>query len=385
MGEREQSQLHVWSDSVGGKDSQFTNAAELDWAFCVPVRENNSHRWLLYVCGSFGKPPGPDAIRTPQDLAGELKFAELISEFAAEIRQARRMQRRHTQLSKFFSPSIMGTLESAIDGPIGALSPREAQITVLFCDLRGFSRHSEKSQEDLLALLERVNDALLVMTNNILKHDGAIADFQGDAALGFWGWPTEQPQAPVLACRAALGILHEFQQAEQGDSLADFQVGIGIAHGRAIAGTIGTDLQSKIGVFGPVVNLGARLEGLTKQLRASILMDEETAEVAQHHLAADEATLIRRERVQPAGMDHPVRVTELTPPVDPLSASSVEEISQFESAVELMIDGDWHASFECLERLPVSFRAREFLMQHIALNNYAVPEGWNGVIEMDRK
>lgn len=382
--ERGQSQIHVWSQD-GMQDAKFTNSADLDWAFCVPVRESDSRGWLIYVCGTFGKPAGPDAICTPQDLAGELKFAELIAEFAAEIRQARRMERQHTQLAKFFSPSIMSTLESAIDGPIGSLAPRESEITVLFCDLRGFSRKSEKSQQDLLALLERVNDALLVMTNGILKHDGAIADFQGDAALGFWGWPADQPNAPVLACQAALSILHEFQQAEQGDSLAEFQVGIGIAHGLAIAGAIGTDLQSKIGVFGPVVNLGARLEGLTKQLGASILMDHATAELARDHLALSEGRFIQREQVQPAGMDQPVRVTELVPDEASVPAVSDPRIIDFEAAIKLLQDGQWQDCHNRLAQLPAEFRGREFLMQHIEDNGFLPPQDWNGVIEMHRK
>ena len=75
-------------------------------------------------------------------------------------------------------------------------------------------------------------------------------------------------------------IQQEFQKARNtpGHSLSGFQVGIGVAHGRAIAGKIGTTEQIKVGAFGPTVNLGARLESLTKTLNASILMDEATAE-----------------------------------------------------------------------------------------------------------
>ena len=68
-------------------------------------------------------------------------------------------------------------------------------MTVLFCDLRGFSRESERSADDLFGLLERVSRALGVMTHHILEEGGVIGDFHGDAAMGFWGWPIAQADA----------------------------------------------------------------------------------------------------------------------------------------------------------------------------------------------
>ena len=137
---------------------------------------------------------------------------------------------------------------------------------MLFCDLRGFSRHSERSAEDLLGLLNRVSQALGVTTHEIREQGGVLGDFHGDAAMGFWGWPLAQPDAAVRACLAALAIRAEFAATAQrpDDPLADFRVGIGIATGRAVAGKIGTVDQVKVTVFGPVVNLASRLEGMTK-------------------------------------------------------------------------------------------------------------------------
>ncbi len=156
------------------------------------------------------------------------------------------------------------------------LAPREAEVAVLFCDLRGFARHSERSADDLLGLLNRVSRALGVTTHAIREQGGVLGDFQGDAAMGFWGWPLPQPDAAVRACQAALAIRAEFEAAAQRseDPLADFRMGIGIATGRAVAGKIGTVDQVKVTVFGPVVNLASRLEGMTKILQAPILLDE---------------------------------------------------------------------------------------------------------------
>src|SRR4029450_11982130 len=158
--------------------------------------------------------------------------------------------------------------------PEQVLAPREADVTVLFCDLRGFTRESERSAGDLLGLLQRVSQALGVMTHEILAQGGVVGDFHGDAAMGFWGWPIVQPDSVERACRAALGIRAAFGSE---DVLSDFRVGIGMASGRAGAGKIGTVGQVKVRVFGPGVNLASRLETMTRQLRASILIDPPTA------------------------------------------------------------------------------------------------------------
>ena len=123
----------------------------------------------------------------------------------------------------------------------------------MFCDLRGFSQRLENEAGDLIGLLERVSRALGVMTHHILENSGVTGDFQGDATLGFWGWPFPSPDAAVNACRAALGIRAAFAKAAatKNHPLADFEMGIGIAHGRAVAGKIGTAEQVKVTVFGP--------------------------------------------------------------------------------------------------------------------------------------
>ena len=122
----------------------------------------------------------------------------------------------------------------------------EREIPVLFCDVRGFSKKSEELQGDLLTLLKSVSAALGVMAGGIVERDGAIADFQGDAALGFWGWPTELLEGPVPACRSALAIYRAFRHGVQKTDglLFGFSIGMGVAHGRALAGQIGTNQPS---------------------------------------------------------------------------------------------------------------------------------------------
>jgi len=224
------------------------------------------------------------------------------------------------------------------------------------------------------------------MTTGILKYDGVIADFQGDAALGFWGWPTSGDEGPLAACRAAAHIQQAFYQARSDprSPLRDFQVGIGIATGQAIAGQIGTLEQSKVGAFGPVVNQGARLESLTKQLGAAILIDDATAAVVRAR-AGGELRCRRLGRVQPYGMSLPVAIAELIAPWQDSANFTTEAIQQFEAAVDAVAAGDWREAAALLTALPSDDRGRAFLLDHLVAQGLQPPEDWDGVLRLSQK
>jgi adenylate cyclase len=268
-----------------------------------------------------------------------------------------------------------------------ALAPRETEVSVLFCDLRGFSLRSEKSAADLLGLLRRVSTALGVMTRQILDHGGVVGDFHGDAAMGFWGWPITQADSAAKAANAALEIRREFTAAAKSEdtTLADFQVGIGIATGRAVAGKIGSADQVKATVFGPVVNLASRLESMTKTFRAPILLDETTARAVREKIPASVARVRRVARVRPFGMDAAVEVSELLPPLEDYPQLSEQGLSDYEAALAAFEAGDWIDAFERLHRVPARDKVKDFLTVYIAQHNRTPPRGWDGVIALSNK
>jgi len=264
-----QSMLHVWHGAASATPESFTASDTFDWAFCVPVSGKACRGWGLYVAGRFNaERTGVTPTSDPTDLREDVKFTELVAAMLSSLRQMRLLEHRHATLSQFFSPVVLDTL--AVEDPEIVLAPRETEVSVLFCDLRGFSRESERQSGDLLGLLQRVSRALGVMTHHIRQQGGVVGDFQGDAAMGFWGWPLPQKDAVLRTCRAALAVRAEFE------ATTGFHAGIGVATGKAVAGKIGTIDQVKVTVFGPVVNLASRLEGMTKILRAPILLDAAT-------------------------------------------------------------------------------------------------------------
>jgi adenylate cyclase len=379
--------LHCWGLAEPSGSAFTVGAERFDWAFCTPVRSEACRGWGIYVAGRFAAEGATATVSEwkETELRDDLKFTELVAAILGALRQVKVLQGKQASLSHFFSPAVLRTLTEG--DPELALAPREAEVAILFCDLRGFSRHAEQNAGSLLTLLERVSKALGIMTQNILDHGGVIGDFHGDAAMGFWGWPIPTPDMVERACLAALGIRTFFEGVARQlkHPLAGFQVGVGIATGRAVAGKIGTVDQVKVTVFGPVVNLASRLEGMTKILRAQILLDEPTARVVRERLRPEMARWRRVARVKPYGLDNALTVTELLPPAAQYPELTDAHLADHERAVDALLQGDWAEAYDLLRRMPPQDRVPDFLTVHIAKYDRRPPPGWNGVIELESK
>ncbi|MHC4880701.1 MAG: adenylate/guanylate cyclase domain-containing protein, partial [Planctomycetota bacterium] len=183
----------------------------------------------------------------------------------------------------------------------------------------------------------------------------------------------------VPACLAALAIQKAFSQASSHCLLNGFSVGLGIAHGRAIAGQIGTADQAKIGVFGPVVNQGARLEGMTRLFNVSIIIDEATMKDVRQYLPESVATVRKLAHVRPKGMEAIVPVYELIS-----EKAAYPATDQFESAVAHVVSGNWDKALELLDPLPDD-GPRDFLIRRI--HDYACtpPVDWDGAFSLSQK
>ncbi|HEX4131202.1 MAG TPA: adenylate/guanylate cyclase domain-containing protein [Pirellulales bacterium] len=395
---RGQSVLHVWGKSQAA-DPTYTMAENMDWAFCTPLRGEACAGWAVYVGGKLAAedfrslrserdPQRDDPQRDeaePGDLREDVKFTELVASTISSLRDVQLLQRRQSTLSQFFAPAVFEAM--AAEKPEVVLAPRETEVTVLFCDLRGFTRHTERSADNLMGLLERVSKALGVMTHHILDQGGVFGDFQGDAAMGFWGWPLAQPDKVERACLAALAIRREFESAakQPGHPLADFRMGIGLATGRAVAGRIGTTDQVKVTVFGPVVNRASRLEALTKVLQTPTLLDEATAKIFNSQVESDVARLRRLATVRPYGMESPVEVSELLPAAAEYPDLSDADLKTYEQALDAFNAGRWSEALELLHQVPAKDRVKDFLTIYIVEHGRTPPADFNGVIPLASK
>jgi adenylate cyclase len=377
-----ESAMHIVSDADEG-GAQFTMASSFGWAFCSPISAPSCVGWCLYVSGAGGR--DGSLFVSEEDLKGDLRFTQLVSQLIGSIRTVRTLQEQTTQLSAFFSPKVIANLTKK-GGAADILVPSRRDISVLFCDVRGFSRKSEQLQDDLEKLLDCVKAALSAMTSGILEYDGSIADFQGDAALGFWGWPAPLEDGPISACRAALAIMKNFHlPLEEQGLLEGFSCGVGIAHGQAIAGQVGTSQQAKIGVFGPVVNQGSRIEGMTRMFGVDICIDEATANFVRRLMPPTEARVRRLARVRPKGMDTAVEISELLPPEIDAPHLTTEIVSAHELAVAQVITGQWKEAIEFLGSRTDRDSAAKFLLERMAEFDNQPPADWDGSFRLTSK
>ncbi len=370
---------YAWPAGSSHAGEYATVTPDADWALCVRLQGHADDG--LYVAGrSTAVPFDPGSSDARMD--GDLKFAKLAADIYAGLRDLRNLQQREAFLFQMLSPEVRTACQRKSFEDVTC--PRELPVTVLFCDLRGSVRAIEKGAADLAATWKTVSQALDVMTAAIVESNGVIGDFQGDAAMGFWGWPLPQEDQIERAAKAALTIRNRFAGFSQDPShpLACFVCGIGLAHGPAIAGKLGSTDQMKIGVFGPVVNRAARLESATKRMKVPILADEAvTCGLANKpHLCR-----VRKvARVIPEGMDKPVLIGELMPPegTGPTRALSEAHRKIYEAALDRFLAGDWatflRVTSELEEDGPVDF-VKRYISTHCTPEGRP-PEDWSGGI-----
>jgi adenylate cyclase len=392
--------LHFWdkskSSAAAGQTAKYTFDLSNDWAFACPLDDISAgkDRWVVYVTGrnrgpSDSVPGDPSGLLSPiakpttqsseADLEGDIKFCELIASTLCNLLYLRKLERRQVSLRRFFSPAVLQAFADA--DPDEVLQPRQCRVSVLFCDLRGFSKTSEAMSDDLLKLLAVVSQSLGVMTRVIFQQGGVIGDFHGDAAMGFWGWPLDQPDGAAKAVTAAIEIQRQInskasQSNTGGASL--FRMGIGIGTGQAVAGRIGTDDQVKVTAFGPVVNVASRLEGMTQELGCPILIDQTTASELGSSLNP-----IPMGSILPFSMQRPVNVFRIDASSQEGSLS-VRQTQMLHAAVSDFSGGRWRLVAEHLQAIPDGDPTKALLIDAMAGQD-SPPENFDGLIRMKRK
>jgi adenylate cyclase len=146
-----------------------------------------------------------------------------------------------------------------------ALTGERRQVTVLFCDIRGFTPLSERlTPEQVVSLLNEFYD---LMIDTTFKHDGTLDKFLGDAVMAIFGAPIPHPDHAIRAIRTALAMqagVTTLAAKRISEGKEPISVGIGVSAGEAVAGTVGTEDRMEYTVIGASVNLAARLESNSK-------------------------------------------------------------------------------------------------------------------------
>jgi|GEM_PF-2426528 len=207
---------------------------------------------------------------------GELITKDMLRQLQRENSnlQAQQQQLKST-FSQYFSPQVLQYLESN-KGTFQNVENERHTITVLFCDIRGFSAYSQTASPD--ELVKFLSEYFNIASYYILhKYNGIVSKLMGDGLMAYWGFPVPNPDHAFIATSAALDIMKEvaFRNHTNPDA-PPLQIGIGIATGEAIVGNIGSSDFKDFTLIGPPVNMAARLEEANKQLNTSLLISDTT-------------------------------------------------------------------------------------------------------------
>ncbi len=187
---------------------------------------------------------------------------------------------------RYLSPAVVDQL--AEDPGRLSLGGEMRDMTILFCDIRGFTTISE--QFDAQGLTRFRNRFLTPMTELILAHRGTIDKYMGDAIMAFWNAPMDDPEHALQAGRTSLAMVERLAalntawraEAEaEGRRFIEVRMGVGISTGECCVGNLGSDQRFDYSVIGDEVNLASRLEGQTKTYGVPIAISEAAATGAQ--------------------------------------------------------------------------------------------------------
>lgn len=221
---------------------------------CAPIWSGDEILGVLYVdspkSSSF-KPTDLDVFTAMTNAAAiAIEQARLTSQLVDEQRRRERLQRYH-------SPAVVNRILNASDAEVAA-GAQERDVTVMFCDLVGFTAMCDRLPAVEAAAI--LNTFLTEMTDVVFDHEGTLDKFLGDALLAVFGAPLDQPDHAMKAVRAALAMRKALAELNRRPGATQLEMRIAINSGMAVTGDIGSPRRREFTVLGDTVNTAARIE-----------------------------------------------------------------------------------------------------------------------------
>lgn len=303
------------------------------------------------------------------------RLEEAFNRMTHELKLKKRIKDR---FGKHIDPTVVDNLitgESALD------SSETRVMTVSVTNLTGFDWLAEHWPPELLR--EFLNDYLTAMTEPVISQKGIVDNFVSDRVVSFWGPPfcSERNHAR-RACAAALDQYRRYQNLRHkyAERLQEHEFGlrIGIATGKVVVGSIGTDKSKAYTVVGNCVNYANRLEKANRIYRTGILISEET-----YKSAADTIAVRDMDKVVLVGTEKPAHLYELLGPANTLSAEREAACALFERAQTAYRKGDFNEAQQlftrCLDHDPNDFAPQLFLNRMTRLQRRHQDRVWDGI------
>jgi adenylate cyclase len=287
--------------------------------------------------------------------------------------------RNKRQMTKLFGQYVPPELaaEMSQDPAHYTMDGQSRDMTVLFSDIRGFTNFSEKLSPTELA--EVLNAYLSTMTRIVQQQRGTIDKYIGDAIMAFWNAPVDLADHATRAVQTALDMqaaLPQLNQEFAARGWPEVQIGVGANTGRMSVGNMGSEFRMSYTVMGDAVNLGSRLEGITKQYGVGILVTQPTVEADPVH------AFMKIDDVRVKGKETPVAIYEPLGVKAGLDETLKKNAADFEAVFASYQKQDWDTAESALralnERAPR--KLYDIYLERIAHFRAASPPAdWDGV------
>jgi adenylate cyclase len=259
-----------------------------------------------------------------------------------------------------------------------SLKGESKEMTVLFSDVRGFTTISENlSPEDLCVL---INEVLTPITHVIHQNHGTIDKYIGDAVMAFWGAPLDNGNHALDAVKAALAfkpVIEQINKEFEPKGWPRIDLGIGLNTGPMNVGNMGSEFRMAYTVMGDSVNLGSRLEGLTKQYGCDIIVSEFTQQ------QTPEVAYLELDRVRVKGKLEPVTIYEPIALYDTLTQEQQTMMRKHKEVLDLYYQREWTLALEILSNLITLFPDKKlFTIYQSRVQEYQQnppDKNWDGV------
>jgi adenylate cyclase len=323
------------------------------------------------------------------DVATGDEIGQLAAAFNRMVVQLRENRRVRETFGKYIDPRIV---EGLIDRPTLTAAEGERRVmTVLFCDLKGFTSVSEGMTPH--GLVKVMNRYLSTMSQPIRTNRGIIDKYIGDAIMAYWGPPfVGEADHARLACLAALEMIECIATLRQeipellgvrGTSMEKCDLRIGVATGEALVGSIGSDIMMSYTVMGDVVNLASRLEGANKEYGTRNLVSEKTSAAAGNTVEVREI-----DRVVVAGQTHSEIIFEILGRKGTLTSQQLSSRDKYLEGLAAYREQRWDDALRVLnaslEAMPGDGPSMALLKRIESLKANPPPPGWDGSWHLEK-
>jgi adenylate cyclase len=290
--------------------------------------------------------------------------------------EARSRSHMDNLFGQYVPPDLVRQM--SLDPEHYSLESQKRELSVLFTDIRGFTTISEGLDADDLSHL--MDEYLTPMTRVVHESEGTIDKYIGDAVMAFWGAPVPHPHHADQAVGAGLAMLKALDELNvkfQKKGWPYIKIGVGVNTGPMSVGNMGSQFRRAYTVLGDAVNLGSRLEGITKQYGVAMLVSEHTAhEAARYHYR-------EVDRVRVKGKTEPITILEPLGLEEEMSAEDLDRARQFRHFLFLYRSQSWDQAEEMLRRLlkdePDCFLYELYLERIEHFREVPPGEDWDGV------